>query len=201
MRYLLISLSVFILSCSSYPKRQQFEQTEITKSSHINPYFSDPAEDYVYKADIGVFKKNFSGILIVKKLGQNKHRVVFTTEMGNTIFDFLFLTDDFNVNYIVPDMDKKILIRILEKDFKTLITENPFLKNSFKKNQETISECLLHNSKHYYYSEEQRLYKIIRTANGKEKVAFLFSGIDRKKATNIKISHKKLDLNILLKAI
>lgn len=201
MRYLLISLSVFILSCSSYPKRQQFKLTETVKESSINPYFSDVAKDYVYKADISIFNKNFSGIFIVKKLGKDEHRVVFTTEMGTTIFDFSFLPNEFKVNYIVPDMNKKILIRILEKDFKALITENPFLKTSFKKNEETILECVLDDSRHFYYSKEQQLYKIVRVANGKEKVEFLFSEIDRNKATSIKISHKKLDLNILLKAI
>ena len=201
MRYLLISISVFLLSCGSYPKRHQFVLSETTKDSNINPYFSDVAKDYVYKADISTFKKNFSGIFIVKKLGQDEHRVVFTTEMGNTIFDFSFLTIGFKVNYIVPDMNKKILIRILEKDFKALITENPLLKTSFKKNEETILECVLDDVKHYYYSKEQSLYKIIRAANGKEKVEFRFSEIDQNKAASIQVSHKKLDLNILLKAI
>ena len=201
MRYLLISISVFLLSCGSYPKRHQFELSETTKDYSINPYFSDPAKDYVYKADISIFEKNFSGIFIVKKLGPDIHRVVFTTEMGNKIFDFSFLKNGFKVNYAVPDMNKKILIRILEKDFKALITENPLLKTSFKKNEETILECVIGDSKHYYYSKEQRLYKIVRVARGKEKVEFKFSEIDGNKATNIQILHKKFDLKILLKAI
>ena len=77
------------------------------------------------EANINAFDNNFGGIFIVKKLGPKHHRIVFTTELGNKIFDFTFKEDSFKVNQILKELDKKLLINILKSDFKTLIMENP----------------------------------------------------------------------------
>ncbi|MGB5556311.1 MAG: hypothetical protein WBM83_16760, partial [Flavobacteriaceae bacterium] len=91
----------------------------------LNPYFSNPAKDYVYKSKIDALGKTFGGLLIIKKLGEQHHTIAITTEMGNTLFDFEFQGKDFKINRIIPEMDKKLLINVLKRDFFALIQENP----------------------------------------------------------------------------
>lgn len=201
MRYLLISLSALLISCASYPKRNNLLPTTTFNGSISNTYFSESAKDYVYRADIKLLKKNLSGILIVKKLGEHHHRVVFTTEMGNKIFDLSFFKKSFKVNYVLPNMDKGKIVRLLGKDFRALVTENPFCTAIFKNNRDAVLECTINDSKYYYYSDGQKLNKLVRTDHGQESVIFLFSVIVKNKANHIKITHKKIDLDITLKAI
>ena len=118
--FLLISVCIFILSCGSYSKKNNFQNVENFEAI-VNPYFSNSNQDYVYKAHIEVYNHNFGVLFILKKIAEKQHRIVFTTEMGNTLFDFSFNNEDFKVNYILDDLNKKILINILRKDFKALI--------------------------------------------------------------------------------
>ena len=198
-RFLLISVCSVILGCGSYPKKNNFQKTEVL-SQISNPYFANPNQDYVYKANIDVFDKTFGGIFIVKKTGNQQHRIVFTTEMGNKLFDFSFDKNSFKVNYILDDLNKNILINILKKDFKVLITENLNASETYKLNSETIKKTTL-DKKTYYYFEAPEIQKIVRTKNGNEKVRFLFTEISDNIAQQIQIIHSNIKLKITLKSI
>lgn len=165
----------------------------------MNSYFSDLEKDYVYKADIKVFKKSFSGIFIVKKLGDNNHRVVFTTEMGNKLFDFSILKDDFKVNFILEEMNKKVFINILQKDFQTLLRENVLVDNSYSSKDNEIYESTFNDLRHYYFYASSSLEKIVRVKKSKKKTEFLFSKINGDIAESVQINHFDVKLEIHLK--
>ncbi len=203
MRYLLTSFCVIWLffSCSSYPKKQQFITTQVAKSHITNSYFSDVSKDYVYKTRISVYDNDFGGLLIIKKVDNKQHRVVFTTEMGNKIFDFSFYTDDFKVNYILDDLNKPLLINILKQDFKVLIKEDISILNAYKTSNTHIYKTTINNKEHYYFVQDAILNKVVRANNGKEKVRFLFSEISDTIAKHIEIKHNNIQLQINLKSI
>ncbi|MRI00818.1 hypothetical protein GH721_09795 [Kriegella sp. EG-1] len=201
MRFLLISLVLLVVSCASYPKKKKFKQASKAKFEIENPYFANASLDYVYKADIKVLKKSFSGIFIVKKLNNQHHRIVFTTEMGNKLFDFEFLNETFKINHILPEMDKKILINILKHDFFALIKQNPFSEKQFFKGNSKMFQSELLKKNYYYFFENEKLNKIVRTYNGKEKVTFLFSGNSDNIVSRINIQHSNIKLNIYLKKL
>ena len=201
MRYLLISICFLFVSCGSYPKKQNFQLDNSVSENLANPYFSDETKDYVYKASIDVYDKHFGGLLIIKKIDKNNHRVAFTTEMGNKLFDFTFIEDDFKVNFILDELNKKMLINILKKDFKVLITEKLKVSNSFKKNNNRIFETTIYNKTHYYFFNESQLTHVVKTKNGKEKVEFLFTEISANFADQISIKHNNIKLEIILKSI
>lgn len=202
MRILLSSIcAFFLIGCASYPNKNGFRPIGEIAIDNLNPYFSDTSKDYVYKAKIDAFDKSFGGLFIVKKLGNANHRLVFTTEMGNTIFDFTFHGDDFKVNRILKAMDKKILINILKKDFKALIEEHPPILEVFTTQGEIVVETEILSKKHYFYLVDQRLNKIARVKNGKEAVEFHFSGDTRNYAKELRILHKNTKLQIVLTAL
>lgn len=202
MRILLSSLLVIIFTgCATYPKKNGFQSVETIQKETLNPYFSDSSKNYVYKAKIEAFDKKFGGLLIVKKLGVELHRVVFTTEFGNTLFDFTFKNDDFKVNRILKEMDRKILVNILKRDFKTLIAEHPLVLQTFKDNGDIVYATKILSKKHYFYHTEGQLKKIARVGSSKEKVVILFSGVEEYKAGEIEILHQTFPLTITLKGI
>lgn len=200
MRYLIISCLVFVVSCASYSKKNQLTEQTQKQETLINPYFSDVNQDYVYKANIDVYDNNFGGLLIIKKIEAQNHRVVFTTEMGKKLFDFSITETDFKVNYILDELNKKLLINLLKTDFKALIQEENAISKSFTKDGLQIFQTEISGKKHFYYVSEQ-LEKIIRTGYQKEKVHFLFSDISNSIANQIKIKHDNIKLEINLKSI
>ena len=201
MRFLLISVCFLVVSCGSYSKNQGFKlktsSTEIIK----NPYFSNADIDYIYKASINVYGNHFSGLLILKKIEESKHRVAFTTEMGNKLFDFTFAENSFQVNFILDQLNRKMLINVLKNDFKVLITENLQVINTFSEANTDVFETSIYNKNHYYYFENKQLTQVVRTKNGKAKVQFLFSEINNHLADQIDIKHHNIELDITLQSI
>ena len=198
--FLRISICLLVFNCASYPVKNNFKNTDIQTNYILNPYFSDSNHDYVYKANIEVYDNVFGGIFIVKKLGDQQHRIVFTTEMGNKLFDFSFDKETFKVNYILDDLNKKILINILKKDFKILITERVNALKTYTLEQQTITKSIL-NKKTYYYYKTESLEQIIRAGRRKEKVRFSFTEISDNFAKQIEIKHSNIKLKINLRSI
>ncbi|SDD63313.1 hypothetical protein SAMN05421636_101259 [Pricia antarctica] len=202
MRIFLSSLFALVfLGCASYPRKNGFESVKTIQEETLNPYFSDVSKDYIYRAKIEAFDKTFGGLFIVKKLGPAQHRIVFTTEMGNTIFDFTFQGDDFKVNRILKEMDRKILLNILKRDLKALIAEHSPVLQTFNDNGDIVYATKILSKKHYFYRTEGLLKKIVRVGNGKEKVNFIFSGIEEDLAGKIEILHNIFPLTLTLKRI
>ncbi len=201
MRYLLISSALFLFSCGSYPKKNGLTESSMATHEIWNPYFSEITKDYVYKADITFYGRRLSGLFIVKKMAENQHRLVFTTEMGNTLFDFSFDGKNFKINSITESLDKKMAINVLQNDFRILITEHPPQINSFTSGDQNIMASEIDHRKLYYFYSEGQLKKIVNTKGRKEKLSFNFSEIDAANAKIIQILHNNIPLVIQLKAI
>lgn len=202
MRFLLSSLLLILcVSCTSYPKKQNLKPIETSDVSILNPYFSNTSKDYIYKANIKAFDNNFGGVFVVKKLGPDQHRFVFTTELGNKIFDFTFREEDFKVNHILKELDKKLLINILKNDFKVLVSESPVVEKAFLMKTDTVYQTDILGKNHFHFSKGKQLYKITKIKNGQPNVEFLFSEINDDLAKHIEINHQKLKLTIRLKSI
>lgn len=203
MRYLLISISFFlVISCGSLATTKGlFGKTNNTTVS--NPYFSDTKTDYVYKAKINTGKNNFGGLLIVKKIKEEKHRVVFTTEFGNKIFDFEFYKESFKVNYITDKLNKKLIINALKKDFQLLVKEFNKSILQFNASEKSIYKTRLNKKDNYYFISKNNniLTKIVMASKRKEKMTILFKNTENKIAKNIEIEHYNFNMTIQLNYI
>jgi hypothetical protein len=79
-----------------------------------------------YDASIDVVGRHISGLMLVKALPDSSIRVVFTSEMGLKFFDFEFKDQQvFNVKYVVPQLNKKVVIKTLRQDL-SLVLGLPF---------------------------------------------------------------------------
>lgn len=194
-RYLLISafFSLFI-SCKSYQVR---DAVSVDNSLQFvqNLYFSDASLDYVYKTHIEIYGNKMGGIFIAKRINDTLHRMVLTTDFGNKLLDFEVSENSFKVNFIIDNLDKKIIINTLRDDFRTLLQVNSKVLKTHKRNNEVIYQT--ENKAYYYFDVVSRnLTKIIKTNKRKEKVVFTFNPKKTTFAENINIQHFNIKLKI-----
>lgn len=194
-RSLIIS-SIFclFLSCKSYQVKDAIE-IDNSKTIIQNQYFSDQELDYVYKAHIDIYGKKLGGLFITKRINDSVHRMVLTTDFGNKLLDFEVSENSYKKNFIIDNLDKKIIVNTLVADFRTLLQVNNDILKTFKKNNELVYQT---KNNHYYYVEEgtNKLNKIIKTNKRNEKVLFSFQSKKATFAENIKIQHYNIKLKI-----
>ena len=185
--------SLFI-SCKSY---QVKDAVSVDNSLQFvqNQYFSDASLDYVYKTHIEIYGNKMGGIFIAKRINDTIHRMVLTTDFGNKLLDFEISENSFKVNFIIDNLDKKIIINTLRDDFRTLLQVNSKVFKTYKRNNEVIYQT--ENNAYYYFDEVSRnLTKIIKTNKRKEKVVFTFDSKKTTFAENINIQHYNIKLKI-----
>ena len=203
MRSLLISLFIifFFNACTLSTTKNLVKISSSNTLSYTNNYFSDLDRDYIYKANITVYGNDFGGIMIIKKLKQKHHRIVFTTEFGNKIFDFELNNNTFKVNFILEELDKKILINTLKRDFKMILKEESKVYNTYKNSEQVIYQTLDDKKYNFYFvnATNNSLEKLVHTTKTKEKVIVNFENTHDKLANNLSIEHLGIQLKINLK--
>lgn len=200
--YLIISgfLLLFITSCSTVNVVKDYNPVAVETTTFEVPYFTDPKMDYVYKANISVYGNELSGIFIAKKINDTTHRVVFTTEFGNSLMDFEISETDFKVNSIMEELDRKILINTLVSDFRLLLRSHYGIKNQFENTQNKV--YLTEDNKMHNYlfvsKSENSLSKIVHASKRKEKINLFFTSENNIFASKIIIQHYNIKLKIEL---
>lgn len=198
-RFLIISiLSSFILLSCSLKTTEGLRQVSFNKVKVENPYFSNAEIDYVYKAKIQLYRKNFGGILIVKKLGQDSHRVVFTTEFGSKLFDFQIEKDSLIKHFVIEDLDRKFIINILAKDFKLLTKQSARVLAAYKTTNQKMYKTESEEGWNFYFLDDksEKLQRIVNTSKTKEKVEIYFVSPEKDISDIISIKHNNFKLKI-----
>ncbi|MGI9650336.1 hypothetical protein [Chryseobacterium sp. RLHN22] len=204
MRRLLLQNSVYSLifllfvSCKTY-KLTDVKPLSTSEKTVENLYFSSN-EDYVYKCQMDIYKNHVSGILILKKINETTHRVVLTSDFGNKLIDFEISDNNFKLNYVLPDLDKKIVINFLKNDFQQLLKKEYPVTESFENENSKIYLSKV-DKKIYYllFNKENGLLKqIIYTKNNKEKIDFTFDAKKHIFADSLNLQHKDFKINIKL---
>ena len=198
--FLLINcfLAVLLVSCGSVTKN--YTPKKLDKTTYEVPYFSEPKTDYVYKTNITVYGHEMSGIFIAKKINDTTHRVVFTTEFGNKLFDFEISETTFKVNSIVSELDKKILINTLKEDFRLLLKKEYLIQEQFENESDNIYKSADGNRDNYLFvsKKDQKLEKLVRSSKTKEKITITFTLENDIFAKKIVILHQNIKLKIEL---
>lgn len=202
-RLSLISLTVvFFFSCKSYEISNAVKK-ENTVREFKNPYFSNPETDYVYKAHIEVYGNDVGGIFVAKRINDSIHRVVFTTEFGNKLLDFEVSEKDFKVNYILDELNKKMIVNTLRDDFRLLLKVNHQVNETFESKDFEIHKSNHKKRFNYFFVDKNnsQLVRLVNASKSKEKVVFEFESKNSIFAEIIKINHQNIKLKIVLNQI
>jgi len=195
----LYSLLFFLfVSCKTY-KLTNVKSISNSETTVENLYFSSN-EDYVYKCQMDIYNNHVSGILIIKKIDQTTHRVVITSDFGNKLIDFEISDNDFKLNYVLPDLDKKLVINFLKNDFQRLLKREYQVTESFEDDNSKIYLSKIEDQSFYlfYNKDNSLLKKVIYTKNNKEKIDFTFDAKKHIFADSIDLQHKDFNINIKL---
>ena len=189
---------LFFVSCKTY-KLSDAKPVSNSEKTVENLYFSSK-EDYVYKCQMDIYKNHVSGILILKKINDTTHRVVLTSDFGNKLIDFEISENDFKLNYVLPDLDKKIVINFLKNDFQHLLRQKYPVSESFENDNSNIYLSKIDKKSYYlFFNKENKFLKqIVYTKNNKEKIDFTFDAKKHIFADSLNLQHKDFKINIKL---
>ncbi|MCB9426282.1 MAG: hypothetical protein H6584_04555 [Flavobacteriales bacterium] len=183
-------------ACQSYKPESVVQKEEGITTTFSNTYFSDSQTDYVYKSNIKVYGHDLSGLMIIKKTSDVTHRLVFTTEFGNKLLDLEFSKGEMIVNYVVEELNKKILLNTLKKDFLVLLQQDFVINTNYVSATHCIYESSLGKQRLFFKEAktDKVLAQILKTSRYKEKVSYNFQSKSSIFADRIWIEHYDMKL-------
>ena len=189
-------IAIYISSCTSYTK--SFEPKE-KMIEFFTPGYLEDFQEASFKISIETFDNHFGGIMVAKKLETNHYRFAFLNEFGGKMIDFEIINRELKLNYAIDQLNRKIILNLLEKDFSMLFLEEILIEKEFAQNQSRIlqSEKFTGNKNLYYELNQDRQLNKIILAKGKEKIRIALEN-SSKSFPEIEISHKKLPIKIYL---
>lgn len=195
-RFLHFSLVLILFaSCKSYQPNANFKPLVKTVQ---NTYFSDPNSEFVYNTKIEAFGKTVTGLLVIKPLQNQQHRVLLTTEFGNTLLDLTINENSYSKNYAIPDLDRKVILNLLSRDFRIMLTQYWQVNQVANQNTDTIYKSEKNNNNYYLTYKNEQL-QTIEFAKSKQKLKISYLDVMQNKVQKIKLTH--LDFNIEIELI
>jgi hypothetical protein len=98
--------------------KQSAIDTIISEKNFPALYSGDSAQ--LYKCQIYVFGKYYSGLLMNKKTGENQGRIVFVTELGMRMFEMEVNQNEFLPIYFFEPLNKEKYKKILSEDLSAI---------------------------------------------------------------------------------
>ncbi len=151
----LSSLLVLFTGCAITLKYKLAEQRKITNID-VQPLVSAD-NTMLYKAQIFLFNKYYTGLLLHKQTDSTTAHLVFVTEVGMKMFDIKIKKDSLKMVYCFEPMNKPKITNLLESDFGNILLY-PLLNKTAKIYVNTKQENTLYVSqekgrKYFYYTQ------------------------------------------------
>ena len=108
-------LLTILASCSGH-RKLPCDGSE--KASIPKTYFNKTTTTAKYKADISIFGKHLSGILLIKFLNDTTCNSVFLTVPGLKLFDLRLTPDSCHVNSCIAQLNKPGVLATIEKNIR-----------------------------------------------------------------------------------
>lgn len=201
MRSFLFSLiSIAAMACASDYKMLKPVTTPVDCVEALKPV--QIATSW-YDASINLEGHQFGGLLVIKPMSEQSYRVVFTTETGATIFDFEYNGDRFIVHRIVSKLDRRMIVRVLEKDF-ALLLGVPFLQGNlsvFETENEQYFGVSSNGERSFIVTDKSCNYRRLEQGSEKKRLFSIITKGERKSPDLITITHYTFDMAIELKRI
>lgn len=96
-----------------------------TYRGNLLPAFDGIGEEAKYFNVQLTYKENeMGGVMALNQPEKGNYRLILMTAFGMPIFDFSISRDSFIVNSCMEKMNKKVVLNILEKDFRSILMLN-----------------------------------------------------------------------------
>jgi hypothetical protein len=194
----IILLFLFLNSCGSTIRNTENQRAE--NQTFTPPYLENFTEES-FKVSIEAYGNNFGGIMVAKRLDVNHYRFAMINEFGGKLLDFELINQNLKLNYAIDQLDRKILLNLLEKDFSMLFSENLPISNSLNvEGHNRITTYIPQLKRSLIFVSEsdgnQNLLEIHLAKKKIETIAKLSGGNIR--FPNVVITHQNLPIKIFL---
>ena len=201
--FLLLS-SIILLLSSCGPSPYAFLKPAVPSPACIKtlePNFNS----VLYNTSVDVVGFHLSGLLLIKKMPDGSTRVVFTNEMGLTIFDFEFYENEFRALHCIKKLNRTVVLRALRKDLGMLLQAGYDYKmvKFYKSDSEMYFGIPDGNETIYLVTDKScsKLKRIENTTKRKKKVIVNLIDAGENLADSVYIAHQGFQFNIALKKI
>ncbi|MEO8759947.1 MAG: hypothetical protein ABI448_03580 [Bacteroidia bacterium] len=120
----------------------------------------------LYKAQIFLFNKYYTGLLLHKQTDSTTSHLVFVTEVGMKMFDIEIKKDSLKMAYCFGPMNKPKITNLLESDMGSILLY-PLLNKTAKiyvnKKQENILFVSKEKGKKYFYYTQPNSTRIAKS--------------------------------------
>jgi hypothetical protein len=205
MRSLLLSSLFIALLCSCNSGHYKSLERSSTTAAAPKPIFGENFNSFLFKANIDVYGRKLSGLLITKQVEPRNYRVIFTTELGIKLFDFEFRDSSFTLHYSIPQFNRPKLLNMIRQDIQTLLMNdlNPSALIQLQTKDKTLDVFKQDDELHdlYYFSDKSgKLERIERGRKNSKRVTYHLQEYKDQFPNRILIDHHdaKLDMELNL---
>ncbi len=173
-------------------------------SISINNVLESVDAKILYKASIHLYKKDFSGIILLKKVeSDTSWRLIFLSEIGLNLLDMKWKNNCFEVISCQDFLNRKFLLNVLKNDFAMLLRDlNDFKMMAKNKDVDEGGRVFIfreHSSRFFYYfNNDNLLVKIKKKDSLLSGVDVLMSRENRFLPQVIEFKHHGIKLRIVL---
>jgi len=205
LKLLFICTAFVQFSCTNVYKEFQPIKSETTKTKTFPSIFQNKEKATVFNTSF-TFKDFFaSGLMVIKPMKNQHFRIVFTAKMGQTLLDIELTPTDFIIKKSIPQLDRKLLFKLLEKDLR-LICDDQIGKTTILENRETKQAVFRVKTKkgfRYFYENKEgnHFEKIERGTKRRPKVIVDLENYQNDFPEKITFVHQGIPLKIEMKKI
>ncbi|MEE4198154.1 MAG: hypothetical protein V2I54_10955 [Bacteroidales bacterium] len=197
---------LILLGCSDPYK-------EITKTAfpaqgiHEIPYSLPQVEEaLIYKTDISFYQRNISGLLIIKRTGEQNYRIALTTQFGLKIFDFALNRGSLEVIYCIDYLNKNSIISTFEDDFNLLLMQIKYEKiYAIQDDVQEFRGWIFQSGKRSCYylmnKENEQIERIEQRKRNAKKISVSLYDYKNNLPYSIHLEHHTIKLKMKLKRI
>jgi hypothetical protein len=142
---LFLSSLIFLSGCS--PLKGYKKTGALTPAAKALSAFTNLSKPILYRAEIDIANKHYSGLLLFKQLDTVK-RLTFITEVGMSIFDFEIKDRVIRLVSIFEPLNKPMIVKVLSEDMQRIFA------GSYDPSEEYINE----NKKAYKQKTDLNYY-------------------------------------------
>jgi hypothetical protein len=198
-----IAIALFSCTLGHYNKLKSIPRQP---EESLKPVFGDHFNSFLFKTNISIYGKEFSGLLVTKQLQPADYRVIFTTELGMKLFDFEFTDTAFTLHYCIPQLNRPALLKTFQEDIQILLMSNLKKKDNEvftdKKSNYLIYKINFDKFSNYYFIDnKEKPYRLVKIEHAKrqvKKTTFILDNYMEDVPGHMLIQHHNIRLKIEL---
>jgi hypothetical protein len=155
-------LPAFLTGClptRGYKSAGQLGATDVKVSGILKDHTAS-----IYKTNIRVLRKDYSGLLIFKHTDSVTTRISFVTEVGMKMFEYEIKNHQPKLTYVFAPLNKQKILKLLEKDLQLILLEDLSGHDAqiFKKDSSKIYKVETGPFRRYYFSDQKnKIEKVV----------------------------------------